>query len=177
MSIQHTPLAADGTFQVHAPDHHAEITAAKLVVLADDAPENIRTVARDLRKKIEVILTLHHQRVHDDEQSKLSTLGMEHANKFDGPAKHDDENDPFYSVVRDENWQHPLRSEDHVTDEIVHEIMNAAQGTPLGPHFSRNEMQAAIREVLHQETKSQMNVHRMVHRSNEQLKNKPRLVK
>lgn len=167
MSVMQTPLTPDGRFQVHAPDHHAEITAAKIVTVADSAPDDIKTVARDLRKKIEAILVSHHQGVHDDEQAKLSTLGMEHANK------HDLDED----LVRGEGWVHPLQSEDHVDDEIVAEVANAAQGTLLGPHFSRVDVQAAIREILHQETKSQMNAHRLVFRSNEELKNKPRLVK
>ena len=121
----------------HPADYHAEVTAEKIVVVGETASSGQVSASRELRKKVEAILTRHHIGVEDDEQAKLKEHGM---------ARLD----------------HPLDASPHITDDIVQEIDAAARGTVLENHFSRADVQGVITEILHHETRSQMHVHRMV---------------
>lgn len=123
---------------VHAPDYHAEVTAEKITLLAETASAETISATRDLRKKFEAILTSHHQGAHDAEQSALKTEGVAR-----------------YKVELD--------ATPHVNDGLVKQLVAAAVGTPLEAHFAKPEVQAAILSELHHETRSQMNVHRLVH--------------
>src|SRR5579872_117961 len=130
-------MVTDGN-NVHAPDYHAEVTAEKITILGENASPEIVSATRALRKKIENILLAHHQNVHDSEQAALAS---------EGAARHGT----------------PLDSSGLVDVKTVQEIATAAVGTPLEQHFARADVQAAILEELHHETRSQMNVHRLVH--------------
>lgn len=133
---------------VHPADYHAEVTAEKIVVVGEKASSEQISASRELRKKIEAILTQHHCVVGADEQAKLA----EH-----GEARLD----------------HPLDATPHVTDDVVAEIASAARGTVLEAHFARADVQGVIREILHQETRSQMHVHRIVAKAAGTLKPAP----
>jgi hypothetical protein len=127
---------------VHAPDYHAEVTAEKIISVAETASPETVLAARDLRKKVEVILTSHHQVTHDTEQAALATMG---------PAR----------------YSHPLES---VVDEgVMKQIVAASVGTILEGHFARADVQELILAELHHETRSQMNVHRLVHKEASRL--------
>lgn len=131
-----TPLDANGLPQPHPPDYHAEITAEKLIVVAETASPELQRAGRDLRKKVEAILLSHHTKVHDDEQAKLKQYGI---GRLDYPLESD------------------------VSDAILHEIVAASRGSILESHFARPDVQEVLMNELHHETRSQMQVHRHVH--------------
>lgn len=128
-------MITDGN-NFHAADYHAEITAEKIVVVGENVPENITSAARTFRKRVEAILTVHHKAVEDAEQAALA----EH-----GAARYD----------------HPLVAD--VDTSVLTNIVAAAKGTILEAHFARADVQAAVLQELEHETRSQMNIHRMVH--------------
>lgn len=158
MSIVRT-MATDGN-NVHAPDYHAEVTAEKIIgelessviSVADTAiPETVRA-SRNLRKAIEGILMSHHQKVHDYEQGKLSEHGLERMDQ-------------------------PLETSELVDEQMLEEIAAAAQGSPFERYFAQQNVRDAILAELHHETRSQMNVHRLVYQRADQLAKRPRIVK
>jgi hypothetical protein len=128
-------MVTDGN-NFHAADYHAEVTAEKIVVVGEGAPANITAAARTFRKKVEVILTRHHTTVENAEQQALAIFG----------------------ALR---YEHPLEAA--VEANVLQEVVDAAKGTVLESHFVRPDVQEAILEELLHETRSQMNVHRMVH--------------
>jgi cation diffusion facilitator CzcD-associated flavoprotein CzcO len=128
-------MITDGN-NVHPADYHAEVTAEKIVVVGETASAEQVTASRSLRKAIEAVLTAHHCTVAADEQAKLKEHGFD-------------------------RLSHPLDAAPHVTDTIVQEIVACAKGTILEAHFGRADVQAVIAEILHHETRSQMNVHRV----------------
>jgi hypothetical protein len=131
-------MSTDGN-NVHPADYHAEITAEKIVQVAEDAAPDKATAARALRKSIEAILTRHHDGVGAAEQAQLAQHGLDRLN-------------------------HPLDASPHVGDAIVDEIVAAAKGTILEAHFAKPDVRAVIVEILHHETRTQMLVHRHVFR-------------
>jgi hypothetical protein len=131
-------MITDGN-NFHSADYHAEVTAAKIIVVGEGAPANVANAARAFRKKVEAILTVHHTDVEVAEQAAL--------------AKH--------GAAR---YAHDLVAE--VDDAILKDIVGASKGTVLEAHFANPEVQAAILGELEHETRSQMNVHRMVHAAN-----------
>lgn len=142
-------MITDGN-NVHPADYHAEVTAEKIVVVGETAsPEQI-TASRSLRKAIEAVLTAHHCTVAADEQAQLKQHGLD-------------------------RLSHPLDATAHVTDAIVQEIVACAKGTVLEAHFARADVQAVIVEILHHETRSQMNVHRVVAQASGTLSPNPAL--
>jgi len=136
-------MITDGN-NVHPADYHAEVTAEKIVTVGETASAETVTASRELRKAIEKILIAHHVGVGEAEQAALAEHGL---------ARCD----------------HPLDASPHVNDEIVAEIVGASVGTILQGHFARPDVQEVIREILHHETRSQMNVHRLVHKEADRL--------
>lgn len=142
---------------VHSPEYHAEVTAAKIIQIAESASPEKVSAARDLRKKIETILVDHHQDVHDDEQGKMSD---EHA--VSETAEVDDvdtDGNPVKVTVHRIDTAHHTDS----CENIYREIVRASQGTVLASHFQKQEVREAVLTELHHETRSQMLVHRLVH--------------
>lgn len=139
-----TPLDANGHPQPHPADYHAEITADKLIMVAETAAPELKRAGRDLRKKVEAILLKHHTKVHDDEQAALKEHGLA-------------------------RLEHPLQSR-HVDSSLLEEIVAASRGTILEEHFARPEVQDVIMNELRHETGSQMAVHRQTHEHRERLK-------
>lgn len=142
---------------VHSPDYHAEITAEKIISAAETSVISIAnssphaSIGREVRKRIERELLKHHQAVHDHECSELEAKGLDHCDC-------------------------DLDSHPHVDEEMLDEIAAAALGTPLHQYFLRQDVREGILSELHHETRSQMHVHRSVHRESERLKNRPRAV-
>ena len=124
----------------HPADFHAEVTAEKIVVVGEHAPADLVNASRAFRKAVEAILVKHHTDVENAEQSALA----EH-----GAARYD----------------HPLIAV--VDAAILKEIVSASykEGHGLAAHFERADVQAAIMQELEHETRSQMNVHRDVHKA------------
>lgn len=136
--VMTTPLAADGLPQPHPPDYHAEITAEKLIQVANSAAPEVQQAGRDMRKKFEAILTKFHTFVHDDEQAQLQKHGLD---------RHEVELDASH----------------HMSDDLMDALLGATQGSILEGHFAKKEVQDAMRSELEHEARSQMNVHRVVH--------------
>ena len=132
---------------VHPADYHAEVTADKIVVVAETASAEIVQASREFRKKVEAILVAHHSDVHAKEQAALAAQGLARC-------------------------EQELDSSEHVDEAVVAEIAAAAKGTLLEAHFARADVQGAILDVLHHETRSQMNVHRLVHKRAAELAGK-----
>jgi hypothetical protein len=130
----------------HSPDYHAEITAEKIIVVAETASAQVVQASRALRKDVERILTQHHQSTHDGEQAALAQHG---ADRYDHPLLADSA-ETGHTVV---------------DDTIMNHIVAAAHRHGLGGHFDRPDVQAAILCEIHHETRSQMNVHRNGHRA------------
>lgn len=148
---------------VHPADYHAEVTAGKIIVVAETASDETKQASRELRKKVEAILVAHHEGVHDHEQAKLAEEGLDRckgqlARRAEIDAAIAEKREPVMTTE-----MHDLDASEHVTDEIIDEIAGAARGTILEGHFANPEVQNVIREILHHETRSQMNVHREVH--------------
>lgn len=164
LRTMYTPPDADGNLVPHAPDYHAEITAEKIIgelesSIISVAPTSTNLQAgRDLRKKIERVLTVHHEKVHAHEHAKLEEAGMARA-AID--TKVDDSKE--------------ILSDSDVSD-LLSGIADAAKGTPFEPLFLRDDVRTAITYELHHETRSQMHVHRHVFKDNAGRKNKPKLV-
>jgi len=142
---------------VHSPDYHAEITAEKIIsaaqtsVISIDNASPHAVIGREIRKRIEAALLKHHQAVHDSECVELEIKGIDHCDC-------------------------DLDSHAHVDEAMLDEIAAAAEGTPLHPYFLRQDVRAGILAELHHETRSQMNVHRQVHRARDRKANRPRAV-
>lgn len=149
--VMTTPLAADGLPQPHPPDYHAEITAEKIIVVAETATQEIQRAGRELRKKVEAILLAHHNNVHEDEQAQLKQHGI---------ARLD----------------HKFETGRHVDEDLLAEIVDAARGTILQEHFTRKDVQDVILAELHHETRSQMYTHRLVHGHRDVMSKKTKLV-
>lgn len=125
---------------VHDPEYHAEVTARKIVVIGESASDEKKIAGRALIKAVERILIGHHQSVHDTEQAHLSTKGA---------ARYDAELDAAEHFDAD--------------NSLLVEIVAATKGTVLESHYARQEVQQAVLSELHHETRSQMQVHRLVH--------------
>ena len=70
----------------HDPEHHAEMTASKIIVTAESAsPETVRA-SRALRRDVERILLRHHEDTHHCE---LAALGEHGAARYDHPLHKD----------------------------------------------------------------------------------------
>jgi hypothetical protein len=134
-----TALDADGKHQPHPADYHAEITAEKIIMVAETASPEVVSASRDLRKKVEGILTKHHVGVALAEQTALAETGAVHA---------------AMPIVA------------NVNDTVLQDIVDASTGTILESHFARKDVQDVISTELHHETRSQMAVHRQVHAVN-----------
>jgi hypothetical protein len=126
----------------HPADYHAEVTAEKIVVIGENASPELIQASRAFRKAVEAILVSHHTVVESTEQAALA----EH-----GAARYD----------------HCLHqcALDATDESVMVEIAAASRGTVLEAHFHRADVQAAILQELHHETRSQMNVHREVHKA------------
>jgi hypothetical protein len=125
----------------HPADYHAEITAEKIVVVGESASAETLQASRAFRKKVEAILVAHHETVEGIEQAALAEHG-------------------------EARYGHCLNqcALDATDESVLVEIAAASRGTILEAHFHRADVQAAILQELHHETRSQMNVHRDVHR-------------
>ena len=125
----------------HPADYHAEVTAEKIVVVGESASAEIVTASRAFRKAVEAILVKHHGDVETIEQAKLVEIGA---------ARYD----------------HDLQqcALDATDGAVLTQIVAASRGSVLEAHFARPDVQAAILAELHHETRSQINVHRLVHR-------------
>lgn len=135
---------------VHSPAQHAEVTATKILEIAKRTyPEEGVFIDFDVRKKVEAALLAHHSEVHNDEQSKIAKKGVEHCNSDLDSSHHAD-----------------------ACDEIYAELQKAVAGSRLQHIFERDDVRQAIIADLHHETRSQMNVHRIVHKRGEELKAK-----
>lgn len=141
----------------HSPDYHAEITAEKIISAAETSVIQISnvspmaTIGREVRKKIETALIKHHEAVCEGEQTDLELKGMAHCDSA-------------------------LESHDKVDAAILDEIATAAEGTPLHEYFLREDVRSAILAEIHHETRSQMHVHREVHRTKDRKARRPRAV-
>jgi hypothetical protein len=137
----------------HPADYHAEVTAEKIVVVGESASAETVQASRAFRKAVEAILVKHHAVVENIEQAALAEHG---ATRYD----------------------HDLQqcALDATDDSVLVEIAAASRGTILEAHFHRADVQAAILAELHHETRSQINVHRDVHRKAAILASGPRLV-
>lgn len=144
-----TPLDANGMPQPHPPDYHAEITAEKIIQVAETASPELQRAGRDLRKKVEAILTTHHGYVHEDEVEALKKHGVS-------------------------RLDHDLDATPHIVPELMSAIIEASRGTILESHFARPDVQAVIEQELHHETRSQMQVHRQTFQAREKLSRKGR---
>jgi hypothetical protein len=133
-----TAIMSTDNASFHAADYHAEVTAEKIVVVGEGAPENITSAARTFRKKVEAILTRHHTAVEVSEQAALAANAAAHYDT------------PLTAVV---------------DPTILPEIVAAAKGTVLEAHFSRSDVQAAVMQELEHETRSQMHIHRAGHKA------------
>ena len=138
-------MVTSGT-NVHAPDYHAEITAEKIISAAEHSviliadTSTLAPIGREVRKRIEAALLKHHQAVHDHECAEIAATGMAHCDC-------------------------DLDSHPHVDAAMLDEIAAAAEGTPLHQYFLRQDVRDGILAELHHETRSQMHVHRTVHRA------------
>jgi hypothetical protein len=164
LRTMYTPPDAAGNARPHAPDYHAEITAEKIIgelessIISISPTSTSLQAGRDLRKKIEKVLTAHHERVDTHESGKLQEGGATRANLA---MAHDDSNE--------------VLSDGDVSD-LLAGIAEAAKGTPFEALFTRDDVREAITRELHHETRSQMHIHRHVFKSNAERQNKPRLV-
>lgn len=120
---------------VHPADYHAEVTAGKIIEIVEHA--SAATAPRDLRKAIEAILTSHHTDVGSDENAQIKQHGLDRLN-------------------------HPLDASPHIDNDLMTQIINASKGTIMESTFARGDVQTHIVGELHHETRSQMNVHRLV---------------
>lgn len=119
----------------HPADHHAEITASKIIEVGENATPEQVSIVRDIRKQLETILTDHHVAVETTERAALSTdkVGrISSALKADGAA----------------------------CNETVDKIMAAMAQTPYANVFASPGTRHAILEIIHHESRSQMQVHR-----------------
>lgn len=155
---------------VHSPEAHAEVTAGKIIDIAESASTDKQRAGREIRKAVEAIILAHHVGVHEDEQRKLSSQGSEHARSELVEVSVED---PDTGEVRRE-LVHQCDSSHHDDGcrAILDELVAAAAGTVLASHFQRPEVQEAILAELHHETRSQMVVHRMVHERGVELAKK-----
>jgi hypothetical protein len=126
----------------HPADYHAEVTAEKLVVVAGTAAPETVTASRAFRKAVEAILVRHHSDVERIEQAALA----EH-----GSARYDHCLHECAVAATD--------------DTILMDIVAASRGTVLEAHFANPAVQEAVLQELHHETRSQMHVHREVHKA------------
>jgi len=129
----------------HDPEHHAEMTASKIIVTAESASPDTVRASRALRRDVERILLRHHEETHHSEQAALGKHG---ADRYDHPL-HKDSAQTGHTTV---------------CDTIMQDIVAAAHRHGLGAHFDRPDVQAAILGEIHHETRSQMHVHREGHR-------------
>lgn len=130
-------MITEGT-NVHSPEYHSEITAGKIIAVAESASEDKVRAARDVRRKIEDVLLAHHKAVHADEQKYI---------KDHGP---------------DVEMECTTSEYDQSCMDVYTAILNASRNTVLFPHFQRQEVRDAILAELHHETRSQMQVHHVV---------------
>ena len=137
----------------HPADYHAEVTAEKIVVVGESASAETVQASRAFRKQVEAILVKHHTDVENAEQAALAEHGI---------ARYDHDLQECAIQATD--------------DQVLYQIVQAARGTLLEAHFARADVQAAVLQELLHETRSQMNVHRDVHKAAARLAAGPRLV-
>ena len=100
----------------HDPEHHAEMTASKIIVTAESAsPETVRA-SRALRRDVERILLRHHEDTHHCEQAALGEHG---AARYDHPLHKDSAKTGHTTVC----------------DTIMQDIVAAAHRHGLGRAF------------------------------------------
>lgn len=126
----------------HPAWKHADVSAFKLIV--DPRPESDpdgtkAEAARVLRHRVRAMLEAHHETVSQHEQTQLKALGA---------ARH----------------QAPLQPEKQHLDAAVADVVALTKGTALEAHYARPEVQAAMREVLAHEFRTQQYIHRENHR-------------
>lgn len=143
---------------VHSPEYHAEITAEKIISAAQGSVVSVAesspmaAVSREVRRRIEAALLKHHQEVHDCEQADIEAGGDDHCEC------------------------HP-DSHGKVDEAMLDEIADAAKDTPLHQYFLLRQVRDGILAEIHHETRSQMSVHRNVHRSRAARARRPQIVK
>lgn len=126
----------------HPSWKHAEVTADQLII--DPAPEvenygaKVEAAAL-LRHQLKTELITHHDAVKGHELGQLKKLGAD---------RHD----------------HPLEPEAEHLDDAIATVLRLAKGTILEAHYSRPEVQAAMREVLAIHFRTQQHIHRAEHK-------------
>jgi len=123
----------------HTPDNWA-IATAEQIVQADPSLVGDRLLAAEkLKISIAEVLSPHHARVQTDERSKLSKSA-----------------DYILS---------PHDAHDYI-DEIIKDIVAAAKSTPWSAHFSKPEVQTAVRDVVLSHLQSSQHVERLWYADN-----------
>lgn len=119
----------------HPADYHAEMTASKIIDLGENATNEQIAAVRDIRKKLEAILTDHHTAVENEEQRLLQN-----------------------NVT--ERLLAPLEADDTECLATVDKIIAAMQDTPYAAAFNTPEAREGIHNIIHHESRSQMAIHR-----------------
>lgn len=119
----------------HPADHHAEITASKIIEVGENASAEQISAARAVRKTLETILTNHHERVETSERAALASNVSARVST-------------------------PLEADDSEVQSTVDEIMAAMAQTPFANTFASPGVRDGIVDILHHESRSQMQVHR-----------------
>ncbi len=123
----------------HSADRWAEATASHIVDIADHIAGEKRGAAIRLQAAIIDILTTHHTTVQVGERNVLQNVGHSRLCA-------------------------PLNPIDHVSiDQIVSEIIAAANGTPWAAEFNDPEAAIHLRAVLHQHFATSMHIERSWH--------------
>jgi hypothetical protein len=123
----------------HSADKWAEATASHIVDIADHIAGEKRGAAIKLQAAIIDILTAHHTAVQIGERTSLQT---------DGHLR----------------LQVPLDPNDHLSlDQVVADIITAAQGTPWAAEFDNPESPTHLKALLKQHFSTSMHIERSWH--------------
>lgn len=126
----------------HPPDYWAETTANQIVTFDTTDPSSPRVQAgRALVKKIEAVLTAHHETNINGERAALKEHGharLMHANKADEHI-------------------------DCSLDDIVGEVVAAADGTEFAAHFARSDVKVYLRTLIGSHFQSAQRIERSWH--------------
>jgi hypothetical protein len=126
-------------FGPHPSAAWAQVTAERL--LPDDSPAaraQASTLLR-LRANFMDILTKHHGAAQEHERSMLNTSDQHFEKPHDGPTDF---------------------------DALLAELRDAAKGTMWEAHLAKDEVAAAMREVVHDHTNAIRHVERLWHADN-----------
>ena len=122
----------------HPPEAWAEVTANEIIRIGSQSPEALLREADAFKAKLIEILTVHHGRVQAGERGAIQEHG--HA-----------------------RLGHDIEPMQHVDEDPVQEIVNAAKGTSFAGHFAKEETQEYLQRLLANHFATAMHIERSYH--------------